>query len=91
MLCLDNRVLREDDDAGFGHVEEFLVAFQVVPNLEAGRNMQAFLDDGATHLRARPDGYVREEDGFLYEGVLLDGDAGGEDALDHGAPADNAA
>ena len=90
MLGFYNRVFREDDDAGFGDVEELLVAFQVIANLEACGDVEAFFDDGAADFSARADGHVREEDGFFDECVLLDGHARRKDALDDRAAADNA-
>lgn len=39
LLGFYDGILSENDDSGFGDVEELLVAFQVVANLEACRNM----------------------------------------------------
>ena len=72
-------------------MEKLLVALQVVTNLETGRNVQSLFDDRAANLCARADGHIREKNRFLDEGVLLDGHAGGEDALDNGTATNDTA
>ena len=91
LLGFDNRIFGQHHDTGFGHVEELLVALQVVTDLETCGDMQAFLDDGTADLGSGANGHVGEQDGFFHQGVLLDGDAGGEDALDHGTATDDTA
>ena len=72
-------------------MEELLVAFQVVTNLETGRNMQALFNDSAAHLGTRANRHVREEDGFFDESVLLDGNTRRKNALHNRTTTDNAA
>ena len=72
-------------------MEQLLVAFQVVTDLETSRNVETLFDNGTTHFRARADRHVREEDGFLDERIFLDGHTRRENALDDRTAADDAA
>src|SRR6187549_3570201 len=91
MVLIEARPLLHHHDPLIGHMEAAAIFLGVEADLDVGRHLHAFVDDGAAHAGVAADHHLVHQDRLLDVGVAVDTDAGAEHATIDAPAGDDAA